>query len=134
MKNLQFLFYFLTSKNRHFWRHHYSGAQGVILVFSIKAKYIPENLVIEVLSILKDQNLIGVPFLIIFDKSNIQMEENQINDKLISSLEELEVKEKRDFEYNLQFINFENNKGLDELNLGIDWLCEMMQSLTNEDE
>jgi hypothetical protein len=27
--------WYLTSKNRHLWRHHYVGVQGVILIFSL---------------------------------------------------------------------------------------------------
>jgi GTPase SAR1 family protein len=114
--------YFLTCKNRHLWRHHYFGTQGIIFVVSCK-QYINtlENLINEVMTVFKDENLIDVPFLILFDKANKKTEDLEINEKLRSQLKG------KDYNYNIQFVNFDDVKGLNEIFYGIDWLCEVMK-------
>jgi len=112
------------------WRHHYLGTQGVILVFSSRAKVIPENLVLEAINIFKDSNLSNVPFLILFDKSNYRMEEIGGDDIIVNIYEKLRFElTKGNFVYNVQFINFESRMGLDEIYLGLDWLSEYMPAL-----
>ena len=122
LNKLSLLVYFLSCKNRHLWRHHYLGAQGIIFVVSAK-KYFntAENLINEVLTVLKDGNLTEVPSLIIFDKSNKNPDELEINEKLRNQLKG------GNYFYNIQFINFEDIKGLNEIYFGMDWLCEVMK-------
>jgi len=98
------------------------GAQGIIFVVSAK-KYFntAENLINEVLTVLKDGNLTEVPSLIIFDKSNKNPDELEINEKLRNQLKG------GNYFFNIQFINFEDIKGLNEIYFGMDWLCEVMK-------
>ena len=124
LNSLTLLIYFLSCKNRHLWRHHYLGAQGVIFVVSCRQYFnTSENLINEVMTVFKDGNLVDVPFLILFDKSHKLSEELEINEKLRSQLIS------GNYFYNIQFINFEDVKGLNELYFGIDWLCEVMKAV-----
>jgi GTPase SAR1 family protein len=118
--DLNYRLWFLTSKNRHLWRHHYLGTQGVIFIFSTKSKNISENLIIEAMTILKDANLLSLPFLFLFDRSNLQMEEMEesLRNELIEG----------DYFYNIQHINFSYPKALEEINFGLNWLSTHMKS------
>jgi GTPase SAR1 family protein len=115
--------WFLSHKYRHLWRHHYFGTQGVIFIFASKSKNITENLIIEAITILKDKNLVAVPFLFLIDKSNTIMDELDLTENLRSQLNQGE------FLYNIQFVNFSNPRSLDEINYGLNWLCSEMKSI-----
>jgi GTPase SAR1 family protein len=121
--DLEFRLWFLTSKFRHFWRHHYFGTQGIIFIFACKTGYLIENLIIEVMNILKDQNLVNVPFLFLFDKSNTSMEELDMWENLRHQLSNGE------YLYNIQYINFYNTKSMEEIQFGLDWLSSEMRAL-----
>ena len=75
------------------------------------------------MTVFKDANLVDVPFLILLDKSHKLSEEIEINEKLRSQLNA------GNYFYNIQFINFEDVKGLNEIYFGIDWLCEVMKAV-----
>lgn len=122
-KKLTFRLWFLTCKNRHLWRHHYLGTQGVIFIFSTKLGYFsPDTLIVEAMTIMQDQNMVNVPFLFLFDKSNASFEETE--ECLRSKISE------GDYLYNIQHINFSNVKALEEVNYGLDWLSSEMKPLT----
>jgi hypothetical protein len=77
------------------------------------------------LNITKDKNLKGVPFLILFDKNNKLMDQE---DSSKSLSEELRNKlNTSDVNYNIQQINFEYGK--EEIYYGLDWLCDQMKPL-----
>jgi GTPase SAR1 family protein len=123
---LNFLVWFLTSKNRHLWRHHYLGTQGIILVFSSKSKNLSEKekLIYETLNIFKDLNLINVPFLILFDKSEIYCDE-----EVLIGLKLKEELQEGNFFFNTQYINFDDKKAIEEIFYGLDWLSSVMQPI-----
>ncbi len=124
--NLNLLLWFLTSKNRHLWRHHYLGTQGIIFVFSSKSKNFAdrEKLIVETMNTFKDLNLIGIPFLILLDKNdNPGDEEIERANKLKSQI--IEGK----FLFNTLFLNFDEKNALEEVYYGMDWLCSEMKPL-----
>ncbi len=110
----------MTCKNRHLWRHHYFGAQGVILVFSFKDLKKSENYLYETLSIFNDAILSQIPILVIFDNSNTENED--LNESLRSKINGLGNKL-----INIQHIDFENRMG--DIKFGLDWLSEVMQPI-----
>lgn len=120
---MNFLLWFLTSKNRHLWRHHYLGTQGVILVFSSKSNNLSdkEKLVYETLNIFKEINLVNIPFLILFDKT-----EHHTNEVGLNLKEELQ---EGNYFFNTQYLNFENKNALEEIFYGLDWLSSVMQPI-----
>lgn len=124
--NLNFLLWFLTSKNRHLWRHHYLGTQGVILVFSSKSKNLSEKekLVYETLNIFKEINLANIPFLILFDKT-----EHHSNEEIQVGLNLKEELQAGNYFFNTQYLNFDNKNALEEIFYGLDWLSSVMKPI-----
>ena len=122
-KDFLFLWYILSCKNRHLWRHHYFGTQGIVLIFGLRSKILTENDIFETLNVFKDTNLHGIPFLLLFDKSNNQIDNYKIIDKLKMKLNE------ENFFYYIQFINFSNSNDLKEVSNGLDWLSQQMKPL-----
>jgi len=103
------------------WRHHYFGAQGVILIFSFNDKSKGESLIIENLNIFTDPIISQVPILVIFDTSNVMMESlNEIFRSKINSLTNKLV--------NTQYINFETELGY--LKYGLMWLADYMKPIS----
>ncbi len=104
------------------------GTQGVILIFSFKdkkycEKIITVNIILikECLNIFNDVNLVGIPFLILYDISNANDMEflNEQFRKKVNQLDNVYI--------NNQHIDFENS--LSEIMLGMDWLCGAMNSV-----
>ncbi len=121
--NLNFRLFFLSSKTRHLWRHHYLGTQGIIFIFASKSNIISENLSVEAINILKDSNLENIPSLFLFDKSNHNMESNGIIENLREELNAQNIL------FNTQNICFGVEKALEEIYYGIDWLSKVMKPI-----
>ena len=77
------------------------------------------------MSIIKDENLKFVPFLILFDRSNSKMLE--FTEKFRFELNTM-IKEKNiDILYNIQYVDFSIKS--EEILLGVDWLCDVMKAI-----
>lgn len=113
--------WYLTSKNRHLWKHQYLATQGIIMILSFKEEVKDDKIQSETMSIFLDQNLEGIPFLVLVDKNNkvdylIEKIRYQINhSNTITS------------EIRFQIVDFEND--INQISAGFDWLCEVMQPL-----
>ena len=115
--------WYLTVNNRHLWKHHFIGTQGVILNFSFKEKVKDERIIYEVMNVLNDQNIAGVPVLLVLDLNNkdqgvvesLRKEmNNQMNDDKLKMVK-------------FHYIVFEND--INQIKIGFDWLCENMKPL-----
>jgi hypothetical protein len=115
--------WYLTVNNRHLWKHHFIGTQGVILNFSFKEKVKDERIIYEVMNVLNDQNIAGVPVLLVLDLNNkdqgvvesLRKEmNNQMNDDKLKMVK-------------FHYIDFEND--INQIKIGFDWLCENMKPL-----
>ena len=115
--------WYLTVNNRHLWKHHFIGTQGVILNFSFKEKVKDERIIYEVMNVLNDQNIAGVPVLLVLDLNNkdqgvvesLRKEmNNQMNDDKLKMVK-------------FHYIDFEND--INQIKTGFDWLCENMKPL-----
>ena len=115
--------WYLTVNNRHLWKHHFIGTQGVILNFSFKEKVKDERIIYEVMNVLNDQNIAGVPVLLVLDLNNkdqgvvesLRKEmNNQMNDDKLKMVK-------------FHYIDFEND--INQIKIGFDWLCENMKHL-----
>lgn len=113
-------FWFLESTNRHLWRHHYEGTQGIILFFSFEA-FNDNKLLIDVMNILLDENLQGIPILIILN-SNKQNKNKQLEQELI-----IELKKRPEIVHLLYETDL--NKKIINVKQGIDWLCGSMKDI-----
>ena len=115
--------WYLTVNNRHLWKHHFIGTQGVILNFSFKEKVKDERIIYEVMNVLNDQNIAGVPVVLVLDLNNkdqgvvesLRKEmNNQMNDDKLKMVK-------------FHYIDFEND--INQIKIGFDWLCENMKPL-----
>jgi hypothetical protein len=118
---------FLTCKNRHLWRHHYVGAQGIIFVFSFKdyseeKRKIINKILIEAVNIYTDISLESIPTLTIFDAN---LKEGELYSKFEEFRTQINLTNKKFI--NTQYIDFENS--INEVSLGMEWLSEVMSSL-----
>lgn len=119
-KNLALKLWYLTNKNRHLWKHHYVGTQGIIFVFSFHEKQ-EENLIYEAMTVFCDDNINEIPILVVIDSNN---KDDFIVERLRS-----EMNKSQNISTNIkfQYVDFEKQPG--ELQTGFDWLCETMKPL-----
>ena len=117
--------YYLTTKNRHLWKHHFLGSQGLIMIFSFHSKENDERIIFEAINVFADKNIIGLPILVLVDINN---PDEGIIEKLRRELN------KTNNEYSnfvkFQYIDFKND--INELQFGLEWLCETMKPLDNK--
>ena len=118
-KDFDFNIWYLTPKNRHLWKHHYSGSNGIILVFSFpNEEEDPDpNLVIEVMNIFFEKSTLQTPILILFDLAHQKLQK-----ELKESLKESEFVEKE--KYYIQSLVFDTP--ILNIKNGLDWLCNKM--------
>lgn len=116
----EFDFWFLESTNRHLWRHHYEGTQGIILFFSFEEMN-DNKVLIDVMNIFLDENLQEIPILIIFN-SNAQNKKRELEQDLIIKLEKHPEIIHKIYETDL-------SKNIINIKEGIDWLCESMKPI-----
>ena len=117
--------YYLTTKNRHLWKHHFLGTQGLIMIFSFHSKENDERMIFEALNVFADKNIVGLPILVLVDINN---PDEGIIEKLRSELNQ----SKDDYSnfVKFQYIDFKND--INELEFGLEWLCETMKPLDNK--
>ena len=117
--------YYLTTKNRHLWKHHFLGSQGLIMIFSFHSKENDERIIFEAINVFADKNIVGLPILVLVDINN---PDEGIIEKLRRELN------KTNNEYSnfvkFQYIDFKND--INELQFGLEWLCETMKPLDNK--
>ena len=117
--------YYLTTKNRHLWKHHFLGSQGLIMIFSFHSKENDERIIFEAINVFADKNIIGLPILVLVDINN---PDEGIIEKLRRELN----KSNNDYSnfVKFQYIDFKND--INELEFGLEWLCETMKPLDNK--
>ena len=122
-KKLSLKLWYLTVNNRHLWKHHFIGTQGIILNFSFKERVKDRKIIYEVMNVLNDQNIAGLPVLIVVDINNQDQE-------IIESLREEMNNQMNEEKLNMvkfHYVDFVND--INQLKLGFDWLCETMKPL-----
>ena len=115
--------WYLTVNNRHLWKHHFIGTQGVILNFSFKEKVKDERIIYEVMNVLNDQNIVGIPVLIVVDINN---QDQGVIENLRKEMNNQMSEEKLN-KVKFHYVDFDND--INQIKVGFDWLCETMQPL-----
>ena len=119
-KDLELKMWYLTTKNKHLWKHHYLGTQGIIMIFSFSQKQ-DEKIIFEAMNVFCDINIVSIPILVLIDTNN---KDEMIVEKLRT---EMNKNAKISNDIRFQQVNFEDNIG--EVQSGFDWLCETMKPL-----
>ena len=122
-KKLSLKLWYLTVNNRHLWKHHFLGTQGLIINFSFQEKVKDDRIIYEVLNVLNDQNIVGIPTLLQFDVKN---KDKEVVEKLKKEMNNQMSEEKLNM-VKFDEIDFENN--IDEMISSFDWLCDNMKPL-----
>ena len=122
-KKLSLKLWYLTVNNRHLWKHHFIGSQGLILNFSFKEKVKDERIIYEVMNVLNDQNIVGLPVLLVIDINNkdrgvVENLRKEMNNQM--SEDKLKM-------VKFDYVDFDND--INQIKLGFDWLCENMKPL-----
>ena len=117
--------YYLTTKNRHLWKHHFLGTQGIIMIFSFHSKTNDKRIIYEAMNVFADKNIIGLPILVLVDINN---PDEGIIENLRSELNK--AKDEYSTLVKFQYIDFKED--INELGIGFDWLCETMKPLNNK--
>ena len=120
-KELELKMWYLTTKNKHLWKHHYLGTQGIIMIFSFSQKQ-DDKKIYEAMNIFCNINIVNIPILVLIDSNN---KDTNIVEKLRNEMNS--KSEKISNEIKFQCVDFEGNIG--EMITGFDWLCETMKPL-----
>ena len=115
--------WYLTVNNRHLWKHHFIGTQGIILNFSFKERVQDQRIIYEVLNVLNDQNIVGLPVLIVLDINN---KDQAVIENLRKEMNNQMTEEKLKM-VKFHYIDFEND--INQIKIGFYWLCETMVPL-----
>ena len=115
--------WYLTVNNRHLWKHHFIGTQGVILDFSFKERVKDERIIYEVMNVLNDQNIVGIPVLLVIDLNN---KDQGVVESLKKEMNNQMTEDKLKM-VKFHYVDYEND--IDQLKKGFDWLCENMKPL-----
>ena len=122
-KKLSLKLWYLTVNNRHLWKHHFIGTQGIIINFSFQEKVRDKRIIYEVMNVLNDQNIVGIPVLLIVDTNNKdQSVIESLRKEMNTQMGEDKLKMVK-FHY-VDFIN-----DINQIKVGFDWLCETMKPL-----
>ena len=122
-KNLSLKLWYLTVNNRHLWKHHFIGTQGIIINFSFKERVKDRRIIYEVMNVLNDQNIAGIPVLIVIDINN---QDQGVVESLRKEMNNQMSEEKLNM-VKFHYVDFEND--INQLKVGFDWLCETMKPL-----
>ena len=115
--------WYLTVNNRHLWKHHFIGTQGLILNFSFKERVKDQKIIYEVMNVLNDQNIVGLPVLIVLDL-------NSQDQGVVESLrKEMNTQMSEDKLNLVKFHYVDFDKDINQIKVGFDWLCETMKPL-----
>ena len=122
-KNLSLKLWYLTVNNRHLWKHHFIGTQGIIINFSFKERVKDRRIIYEVMNVLNDQNIAGLPVLMVIDINN---QDQGVVENLRKEMNNQMSEEKLNT-VKFHYVDFEND--INQLKIGFDWLCEAMKPL-----
>ena len=122
-KNLSLKLWYLTVNNRHLWKHHFIGTQGIIINFSFKEKVKDKRIIYEVMNVLNAQNVVGIPVLIVVDINN---QDQGVIENLRKEMNNQMSEEKLN-KVKFHYVDFDND--INQIKVGFDWLCETMQPL-----
>jgi hypothetical protein len=122
-KNLSLKLWYLTVNNRHLWKHHFIGTQGIIINFSFKEKVKDKRIIYEVMNVLNDQNIVGIPVLIVVDINN---QDQGVIENLRKEMNNQMSEEKLN-KVKFHYVDFDND--INQIKIGFDWLCENMKPL-----
>lgn len=117
--NLSLKLYYLTTINRHLWKHHLQGTQGIIMVFSFLST-VEDGIIYEAMNVFCDSNIKNIPIFVCVDNKNkdytiiekLRKEINNSNENLNENII-------------FQEIDFDDN--INQIKCGFDWLCETMK-------
>ena len=122
-KKLSLKLWYLTVNNRHLWKHHFIGTQGIIINFSFQEKVRDKRIIYEVMNVLNDQNIVGIPVLLIVDTNNKDQ-------GVIESLrKEMNTQMGEDKLKMVKFHYVDFNNDINQIKVGFDCLCETMKPL-----
>lgn len=124
-KKLNLKIWYLTVNNRHLWKHHFIGSQGLIFIFSFKEKVQDQRIIYEVLNVINDENIAGLPILIVLDTNN---KDKEIVENLKTQMKEQIIEEKLKM---VKYYDVDFDNDIEQIKEGIDWLCDNMKPLTN---
>ena len=116
-------FWYLTVNNRHLWKHHFIGTQGIILNFSFSQRVKDQRIIYEVMNVLNDQNIAGLPILVVVDLNN---KDQGVVENLRKEMN-LQMSEDKLKHVKFHYVDFENDAN--QIKIGFDWLCEAMKPL-----
>ena len=120
---LSLKFWYLTVNNRHLWKHHFIGTQGLIINFSFEEKVEDQRIIYEVMNVLNDQNIVGLPVLIVIDlNTKDQNVVESLRQEMNSQMDENKLKFVK-----FHYVDFKND--IEQLRVGFDWLCDTMKPL-----
>ena len=122
-KKLSLKLWYLTVNNRHLWKHHFIGSQGLIINFSFEEKVKDDRIIYEVLNVLNDQNIVGLPTLLLLDENN---KDKGVVEKLKKEMNNQMSEEKLKM-VKFHCIDFIND--INQITTGFDWLCDNMKPL-----
>ena len=115
--------WYLTVNYRYLWKHHFIGTQGLIINFSFQEKVKDARIIYEVLNVLNDQNIAGLPVLLLVDINNKdQGVVESLRKEMNNQMNEDKLKMVK-----INYIDFQND--MNQIKTGFDWLCENMKPL-----
>ena len=115
--------WYLTVNYRYLWKHHFIGTQGLIISFSFQEKVKDGRIIYEVLNVLNDQNIAGLPVLLLIDMNNKdQGVVESLRKEMNNQMNEDKLKMVK-----ISYIDFKND--INQIKTGFDWLCENMKPL-----
>ena len=113
----------MTVNYRYLWKHHFIGTQGLIISFSFQEKVKDGRIIYEVLNVLNDQNIAGLPVLLLIDINNKdQGVIESLRKEMNNQMNEDKLKMVK-----INYIDFQND--INQIKNGFDWLCENMKPL-----
>lgn len=126
--NLDLELWYLATKNRHFWMHHYPGCQGVILNFSFDIENQDERIVFDALNIFFDENLCGIPILVFKDKNC--RDKTDLFNKLNKEWESQRTSpEHKNIQADVKFFQGNIDEGIEGNSSAFEWLATTMKPL-----
>ena len=123
--NIEFSVWYLSSKNRHLWKHHFIATQGIVIVFSFRDEKTDKGVIYEALRIFYEELLSNVPFLVLLDKNNRYLQSDFIIE--VNKMKKNDVDNGRKNTYdNILVDAIEFNKVKLDLQSGFNWICEQI--------
>lgn len=126
--NLELELWYLATKNRHFWPHHYPGCQGVVLNFSFDVEKPDERIIFDALNIFFDENLCSIPIMVFHD-TNCK-DKNGLFNKLKEDWEsQRNAPEHKNIQADVSFFQGDITQGIEGNSKAFEWLATTMKPL-----